>query len=64
MTDDELLEKYKDGCVLGDENLPRYWRILRTKLYEERKAKGLPDPLDIFDDYNGPIFTPIDKDKP
>ncbi len=64
LTDKELLEKYKNGCWFGDPNFFRFWRILRMDLYNERKAKGEPDPFDVFDGFTGPIFTPIDKGKP
>lgn len=53
----QLIKKYENNpCWLGNPDFFAYWTALRTEIYEERKKQNLPDPLDIFDDYEGPVF--------
>lgn len=37
----------------------RYMRAFRMLAYAKNKMNGLPDPLDIFDDYKGPILKKV-----
>ena len=50
--------KLKGYCGLGDKYFAATWRIGRILLYAARKDAGLPDPLDVFDNFKGPIFRP------
>ncbi len=38
-------------------SLWRDWRTLRLRQYQENKKLKKPDPLNVFDDWVGPIFT-------
>lgn len=46
----------KGGVLFGDKYFSQSWRIHRVLIYLARKERGLPDPLDVFDDFKGPIF--------
>lgn len=40
------------------------WFRMRSQIYADNKAAGRPDPLDVFDDYKGPVYTPPKKEEP
>lgn len=55
---EELIKKYPSGVWSGHPDFFNLWKACREKEYEENKAAGRPDRLDVFDDCKVPFFTP------
>lgn len=58
-----VLDKYDStGIWFGNPDFFKYWKALRNERYCERKNAGLPDPLDILNNMQIPIYTKKDPD--
>ena len=60
--DKAFIKRYENSigvCELIDHI--KYSRLIRTQIYYDNKNAGLPDPLDVFDGYEGPILKKEDE---